>query len=75
VSEIYAHLSDAVNITKSNTAAFLRELQRWQAETHPNSTLNVEPFIAVARDMLGYFRLRWVFTALLVLHVLLERVT
>jgi hypothetical protein len=55
---IYSYLSDAAVITQNSTAAFLQALQRWQQAAQPNSTLDVQPFVEVARDMLGYFRLR-----------------
>ncbi|WIA40342.1 hypothetical protein OEZ86_013709 [Tetradesmus obliquus] len=59
VSTIYTYLNDAAVISRNSTAAFLQELQRWQQASQPNSTLDVAPFVAVARDMLGYFRLRY----------------
>jgi hypothetical protein len=59
VLAIYAYLNDAVVITRNTSAAFLQALQRWQHATQPNSTLDVQPFVEVARDMLAYFRYRW----------------
>jgi hypothetical protein len=58
VLRLYAFVNDTSTISEGVAARFLRALKAAQAAHDPasSSTLDIEPFIPLARDLLGYLR-------------------